>query len=55
VCDTYIAHVGNAESVSWFNEDRVCRFLGEVLLKPVGRFNFREFMTAWQASVPEGM
>lgn len=36
------------------NEAEICRFYGEVLLKPVGRFNLSEFQKIWQESVPEG-
>lgn len=33
----------------------VCRFLGETLLKTMGKFNLREFLKVWQESVPEGL
>ncbi|XP_034242645.1 sister chromatid cohesion protein DCC1 isoform X2 [Thrips palmi] len=36
-------------------DDRICRYLGEVLLRPAGKFNLRDFLSAWQQSVPEGM
>lgn len=42
-------------SVSYtFHEEKVCRFLGETLLKSMGKFNMKEFLTVWQESVPEG-
>ncbi|KAG8332275.1 Sister chromatid cohesion protein DCC1 [Homalodisca vitripennis] len=36
-------------------EDKTCRFLAEVLLRPAGRFNLQDFLQAWQDSVPEGL
>lgn len=36
-------------------DDRICKVLGEVLLRPAGKWNLQEFLTAWQQSVPEGM
>ncbi|XP_050434446.1 sister chromatid cohesion protein DCC1 [Adelges cooleyi] len=36
-------------------EDKVCRFLAIVLLRPCEKFNFFDFQRAWQGSVPEGM
>ncbi|XP_050546546.1 sister chromatid cohesion protein DCC1 isoform X2 [Daktulosphaira vitifoliae] len=36
-------------------EDKVCRFLASMLLRPCEKFNFTDFQVAWQASVPEGM
>ncbi|XP_075238539.1 sister chromatid cohesion protein DCC1 isoform X1 [Lycorma delicatula] len=40
-----------------FIEDKVCRFLGEALLRDGAgaEYDFEEFMAAWQSSVPEGM
>ncbi|KAJ0171436.1 hypothetical protein K1T71_012986 [Dendrolimus kikuchii] len=38
-----------------YKEDKVCRFLGRVLLTSAGKFNLVEFMQAWKDSVPEGM
>lgn len=35
-------------------ENRVCRLLGEALLKPSTRFILIDFLKAWQDSVPEG-
>ncbi|KAJ1527032.1 hypothetical protein ONE63_008576 [Megalurothrips usitatus] len=43
------------KQTSTLREDRVCRFLGEVLLRPAGKFNLQDFLSAWQQSVPEGM
>ncbi|XP_054275596.1 sister chromatid cohesion protein DCC1 isoform X2 [Macrosteles quadrilineatus] len=36
-------------------EEKICRFLAEVLLRSAGRFNLQEFLQAWQESVPEGL
>lgn len=33
----------------------VCKFFARVLLHNAGKFNFQEFLQAWQESVPEGM
>ncbi|CAL8102233.1 unnamed protein product [Orchesella dallaii] len=38
-----------------YQEDAVCRFFGETLLKSMGKFNLREFLKVWQESVPEGL
>ncbi|ODN04174.1 Sister chromatid cohesion protein DCC1 [Orchesella cincta] len=38
-----------------YQENTVCRFVGETLLKSMGKFNLREFMKVWQESVPEGL
>lgn len=35
-------------------ENKVCKFLGETLLKRMGKFNLKEFLKVWQESVPEG-
>ncbi|KAK7075134.1 Sister chromatid cohesion protein DCC1 [Halocaridina rubra] len=37
------------------HDDKVCRLCAEILLKPAGKFNLREFLTIWQQSVPEGL
>lgn len=42
------------EDIYCMKEDEICRFYGEVLLMPGGRFNVSEFMKIWQESVPEG-
>ncbi|PNF17560.1 Sister chromatid cohesion protein DCC1 [Cryptotermes secundus] len=36
-------------------EERICRFLAEVLLRQAGKFNLKDFLSSWQQSVPEGM
>ncbi|KAF5294091.1 hypothetical protein FQR65_LT10915 [Abscondita terminalis] len=38
-----------------YKETDVCRFFARVLLYNAGKFNFQEFLQAWQESVPEGM
>ncbi|XP_076341351.1 sister chromatid cohesion protein DCC1-like isoform X1 [Tachypleus tridentatus] len=38
-----------------WNEDKICAFLGEVILRPTGKFNLEEFLYVWQSTVPEGM
>ncbi|KAK3915302.1 Sister chromatid cohesion protein DCC1 [Frankliniella fusca] len=43
------------ENTCTLREDRICKVLGEVLLRPAGKWNLQEFLTAWQQSVPEGM
>merc|ERR1712168_1636550 len=38
------------------NEMKVCRYYAEYILRPaLGKFNYYEFMEAWEQSVPEGM
>uniref|UniRef100_A0A1B6DB07 Sister chromatid cohesion protein DCC1 n=1 Tax=Clastoptera arizonana TaxID=38151 RepID=A0A1B6DB07_9HEMI len=36
-------------------EVKVCRFIAEVLLRPADKFNLKDFLQAWQGSVPEGL
>ncbi|XKL59219.1 hypothetical protein PGB90_000235 [Kerria lacca] len=36
-------------------ENKVCRIIGEELLKPTTTFEFNDFLRAWQGSVPEGL
>lgn len=38
-----------------YKQEKVCRFLAQVLLKSAGKFNLVEFLQAWSDSVPEGM
>ncbi|XP_022256751.1 sister chromatid cohesion protein DCC1-like isoform X2 [Limulus polyphemus] len=38
-----------------WNEDKICAFLGEVILRPTGKFNLEEFLYTWQSTVPEGI
>ena len=42
------------ETVS-LDEDLICKFHAECLLKPVRKFSFSEFQEIWQQSVPSGM
>lgn len=37
------------------DEDLICKFHAECLLKPVRKFSFSEFQEIWQQSVPSGM
>jgi len=37
------------------DEYKLCRFLGEVILKSSSKFNLTHFMKAWQQSVPTGL
>ncbi|BES87216.1 Sister chromatid cohesion protein [Nesidiocoris tenuis] len=37
------------------NENKICRFLGEALLRPVDKFNLHDFLQAWESSVPSGL
>ena len=37
------------------SECEVCQFYAELLLRPVDRFNYEEFMECWRQSVPEGI
>jgi len=37
------------------SECQVCQYYAELLLRPVDRFNYTEFMDCWKQSVPEGM
>ncbi|KAK6179587.1 hypothetical protein SNE40_011911 [Patella caerulea] len=43
------------ENVYKINEDKVCRFFAELLLRGSGQFNYKEFLQVWQQSVPDGM
>ncbi len=36
-------------------EHKICRILGEELLKPTSRFELTAFLKAWQQCVPEGI
>lgn len=38
-----------------YKETDVCRFFAQILLLHAGKFNFNEFLQAWNESVPEGM
>ncbi|KAL1500805.1 hypothetical protein ABEB36_006247 [Hypothenemus hampei] len=38
-----------------YKEAEVCQFHARVILSTAGKFNFDDFMQAWQESVPEGM
>ncbi|KAF5274409.1 hypothetical protein FQA39_LY07289 [Lamprigera yunnana] len=38
-----------------YREEDICRFFARVLLYNAGKFNFQDFLQAWQESVPEGM
>ncbi|XP_071449471.1 sister chromatid cohesion protein DCC1 [Hetaerina americana] len=53
--DTTSMPTEKGEMLYSLKEDKVCRFLAKVLLKPAGKFNLEEFLEAWQQSVPEGM
>lgn len=38
------------------DEEKVCQYYAEYILRPaMGKFNYREFMEAWEQSVPDGM
>lgn len=43
------------ECVYSLSECEVCQFYAELLLRPVDRFNYEEFMECWRQSVPEGI
>ncbi|XP_065905943.1 sister chromatid cohesion protein DCC1-like isoform X2 [Dysidea avara] len=43
------------ERVYSLSERQVCQFYAELLLRPVDRFNYEEFMDCWKQSVPDGM
>ncbi|XP_078318948.1 sister chromatid cohesion protein DCC1-like isoform X2 [Crassostrea virginica] len=38
-----------------FNEDKVCQFFAELILRSSGKFNFKEFLRVWEQTVPQGM
>ncbi|XP_065168116.1 sister chromatid cohesion protein DCC1-like [Atheta coriaria] len=38
-----------------YKEFDVCQFFAQVLLYSAGKFNLKDFLQAWQESVPEGM
>lgn len=48
-------HDDNGDVYYTLNENKVCRFLAEALLRPAGRFNLQDFLQTWQESVPEGL
>ncbi|CAH1774948.1 unnamed protein product [Owenia fusiformis] len=37
------------------DEDKMCRLYADMILRDTKKFNFQEFMDAWQQCVPEGM
>lgn len=37
------------------DEEKICRFFAEMLLRDVGKFNLDEFLEVWDQSVPDGM
>ncbi|XP_052257411.1 sister chromatid cohesion protein DCC1-like [Dreissena polymorpha] len=37
------------------NEDKVCRFFAEQILKHARKFNLSQFLSTWEKSVPDGM
>ncbi|XP_060593222.1 sister chromatid cohesion protein DCC1-like [Ruditapes philippinarum] len=37
------------------DEDKVCRFFAEQILKHARKFNLNQFLSTWEKSVPEGM
>jgi len=38
------------------DNDKVCRYYAEYILRPaLGKFNYHEFLEAWEQSVPDGM
>lgn len=53
----YTDPVENSDSGSMvkLKADKVCRFLAEALLRSLNRFNLKDFLKAWQDSVPEGL
>jgi len=56
----FVPTTGDGESeasgrIFAMNEYKICRFLGEVILKSSNKFNFTHFMKAWQQSVPTGL
>ncbi|XP_067933347.1 sister chromatid cohesion protein DCC1-like [Watersipora subatra] len=51
-----VAATEDGSTDSWcLDEDKVCRYYAEMLLKPTQKFNLTEFLDAWKDSVPEGM
>lgn len=45
----------NGEPYYKLIEDKVCQVLAEALLRPTEKFILSEFLSVWQASVPEGL
>ncbi|XP_041359133.1 sister chromatid cohesion protein DCC1-like isoform X2 [Gigantopelta aegis] len=45
----------NTDSLFVLNEDSICRFFAEVVLRQSGMFNLEEFLKVWQQCVPECM
>ncbi|KAK3092052.1 hypothetical protein FSP39_024775 [Pinctada imbricata] len=37
------------------NEDKICRFFAELVLRHAGKFNFQEFLKVWEQTVPSEM
>ncbi|XP_056017772.1 sister chromatid cohesion protein DCC1-like [Ostrea edulis] len=37
------------------NEDKICKFSAELILRNSGKFNFKEFLNVWEQTVPQGM
>lgn len=47
--------INSGERLHKLDNDKVCRFLGEVLLRTAGRIGLDDFTKAWQDSVPDGL
>uniref|UniRef100_A0A8D9AZH6 Sister chromatid cohesion protein DCC1 n=2 Tax=Cacopsylla melanoneura TaxID=428564 RepID=A0A8D9AZH6_9HEMI len=45
----------NGEPYYCLIEDKICRLIGEALLRPTEKFILSEFLSVWQSSVPEGL
>ncbi|XP_061175784.1 sister chromatid cohesion protein DCC1-like [Saccostrea echinata] len=37
------------------NEDKICQFFAELILRNSGKFNLKEFLRVWEQTVPQGM
>ncbi|KXJ21192.1 Sister chromatid cohesion protein DCC1 [Exaiptasia diaphana] len=46
---------GEGQPYFALDEEKICRFYAEYLLRPTDRFSYEEFMESWQQSVPDGM
>lgn len=41
------------QTIVELDEEKICRFFAEMMLRDVGKFNLHDFLEVWQQSVPE--
>lgn len=54
--NNYGEEIDKENRIYCLNEEKVCIYYAEYILRPaLGKFNFHEFISAWEESVPDGM